>query len=189
MSPAVSPRSSSKGDRGLRQSPLRVGFVGRLSPEKDPELFGRIANVNPQHSFQAFGSGQLEESLKMKYPGVDWHGHVATQQAFHALDIMLLTSRSEGLGLVVLEASQYGVIPLCVDVGGVSETLHPDLHQILLVPEQERDNLFFWSERIDAITKDDMPIRIMELQREWLMRFSGEKSAEEFVQALEKGVL
>lgn len=187
--PAVMPLVSNCEIPEIRQSgAMRIGFIGRLSPEKDPALFGKIAHTNPHHSFEASGSGQLEASLRAEYPGVVWRGHIGTREAFRGLDIMLMTSVSEGLPLVVLEAAQYGVVPLCADVGGVSEAIHPDLHHILLVPEEERGDLKIWAERIDELTRGDIRMKIVELQRKWLIRFSGESSAEEFVHGLEGGV-
>lgn len=121
--------------------PLRVGFLGRLAPQKRPFLFVALAKrlhraLPDRFRFVMQGSGPLEDLVgrnlaKAKLTGIverrDW-GPVA--DFFDAIDVLAITSDNEGLTLTALEADGHGVLVLSADVGSqrtvvTSETLVP----------------------------------------------------------------
>ncbi len=76
-----------------------------------------------------FGMGPLEGTIKEKVvnmglnDNVLFHGHCSRDEVFSSIDIMLLPSIVEGLGMVNVEATECG-IPICAfDVGGVGEII------------------------------------------------------------------
>lgn len=98
---------------GLPVEGLLLGFLGRLSHEKDPESFievargvlGRVENARAV----IFGDGELKSELKSRAADmaerIIFYGECALPELAHAaLDCLVLTSRWEGFPNVVLEA-------------------------------------------------------------------------------------
>lgn len=109
--------------------PLRVGFVGRLSFEKDPELFCKVAQLakrqNLDWEFHIYGDGSLASSLQQQYgSSIFLHGTVAdVDTLFRSIDILLITSPIENCPYVLLEAKTFGIPTVSRAVGGIPEIL------------------------------------------------------------------
>ena len=103
------------------QSPEpRIVFLGRLSAEKDPELFLEIAELSDLPAL-VIGTGVLFESLVIHGGGtndqVSFLGQLNNPWAkLHSNDIIVLTSRFEGDGLVLLEAISRNLPVLVRDI-------------------------------------------------------------------------
>lgn len=166
----------------------RIGFVGRLSHEKDPVLFADIARTLASTSFEfhMYGSGAKYSTARWNRDSVSMHGHVDDpREAYAQLDLLLLTSRSEGLGLSVLEASASRVLPLVADVGGAREAICPALRDALVVPSNKRTDVAYWRERILHLSVEPMRSHLMEEQRRYVIeRFSPESAAHSLEDAL-----
>jgi glycosyltransferase involved in cell wall biosynthesis len=124
------PRTARQGEP---VSPV-VGYVGRLSPEKNPALFlraaARIHAHVPDARFVVVGDGPLRAELETLAAtlGIDddvtFAGECSDMPArYRALDLMLLTSWHEGTPLAILEAMACGVPVVATDVGGVAELI------------------------------------------------------------------
>ncbi len=86
----------------------RLVFIGRLSYEKDPHLFLEIARLSG-YSAIIIGSGVLIDELAAQSEkdnlSLRFTGHLKNPWAeIHRNDIIVITSRFEGDGLVLLEA-------------------------------------------------------------------------------------
>ena len=106
-------------------------WIGRFTAIKDPMLaikcFQELSNSDPgAFELTMVGDGELlndskkyseENFLGIKFVG--WSNQV--QEYLSETDLLLLTSTNEGLGMVALEAAQFGVPTIATDVGGVSE--------------------------------------------------------------------
>ena len=114
-----------------RDAPL-VGFVGRLAPEKGPDLFVRaadkIARQRPDAHFALVGDGDMALAVAalIEQLGLRERVHMAgfasdTAEVYPALDVVLQTSRSEGMPLALLEAMACGRPVVAIGVGGVPE--------------------------------------------------------------------
>ncbi len=111
---------------------LVVGFVGRLSTEKNPELFLRTAAlVHAQSSstrFVVIGDGPLRSELYALANAlritdvVTFTGEVrGMPPLYRELDVVLCTSWHEGTPLAILEAMASGLPVVATDVGGNPE--------------------------------------------------------------------
>ena len=102
-----------------------VGFVGRLSPEKNIPCVLQCAKNLPQHSFVIVGGGPQEGPLKQmakELKNVFFVGERQDVEKFYAaFDVLMLSSSMEGLPLVILEAMATGTPIVASNVGAVSE--------------------------------------------------------------------
>jgi glycosyltransferase involved in cell wall biosynthesis len=105
-------------DRDLhRTRPFRIGYVGRLTPEKNVRLLAALESVlvsAGQRDFRLLivgegGEGEwLRKNLRFgEFPGV-LHGE-ALAKAFASMDVFVFPSRTDTFGLVLLEALASGV--------------------------------------------------------------------------------
>ena len=109
-----------------------VGYVGRLSPEKNPGLFLHVAALvrasAPDTRFVIIGDGPLREELERLArtfaidAAVTFAGECDDMPPqYRALDVLLSTSWHEGTSLAILEAMASGVPVVATDVGGSPE--------------------------------------------------------------------
>lgn len=104
-----------------------IAWIGSLSAEKDPETALRaVALVQGAHLLAA-GEGplraELEQLAAALLPGRATFLSEVTdvRDVLAAADVVLLTSRTEGLPAVLMEAGLSGVPAVATDVGGVSQ--------------------------------------------------------------------
>ncbi len=113
------------------ETPL-VGFVGRLDVEKGPDQFLQAAQVihaeAPHARFVMVGAGHQSDKMQALAGELrlDQVVHFAglwpdTSQVYPGLDLLLQTSRIEGLPLSLLEGMACGLPVVALGVGGVPE--------------------------------------------------------------------
>jgi glycosyltransferase involved in cell wall biosynthesis len=109
-----------------------VGFVGRLSVEKGPDLFLRTAlSVRaqcPEAEFVLVGEGPMLKSLQTfadRFGLADVAHFAGTQndmpRVFNELDVVVSSSHSEAMPLAVMEAMASGLPVVACKVGGIAD--------------------------------------------------------------------
>jgi glycosyltransferase involved in cell wall biosynthesis len=128
---------------GLSPDVTMLGWVGRLSPEKGPDLFLR-AFARLGTSFQAaiLGTGRMRGDLEAEATGLGLRGRVhwlglvpGAGRLLAAFDGVVLSSRTEGTPIALFEAMAAGVPVVATRVGGVPDVLEGDV--ALLVPPED----------------------------------------------------
>ncbi len=116
--------------------PRVVGFVGRLAPEKGPDLFCRLAELAAGARFEVFGDGPERAACEALAGGrVLFHGAVPGMAGRWAgLGLLAITSRAEGLPLAALEAMAAGVPVAAFAVGGLPDLLTDGVDGFLAPP-------------------------------------------------------
>ena len=118
-----------------------VGFIGRLEYQKDPFLFLDALEHLPDYTATMVGGGSLESAVKQEITHrnlgkrvcqVGPLSHAESLQLLSTFDVLLLTSRWEGLPLVVLEAMSAGVPVVAVNVSGLSEIIEHEKNGLLI---------------------------------------------------------
>lgn len=113
-----------------------VGFVGRLSPEKNIPIILKCAQMLPEVSFVLVGDGPQWQPLTQMASGlknVFFTGARSDVEKFYgAFDALILPSDVEGLPLVILEAMSTGTPVIASDVGAVSEVVIDGMTGLLM---------------------------------------------------------
>jgi len=128
-----------------------VGFIGRLSAEKGPDLFLRAAlSIRaqcPDAHFVLIGEGAMLKQLQLfaRRFGIADAVHFAGSQddmpaVFNELDVVVSSSLSEAMPLAVMEAMASGVPVVACKVGGIPDLIE---HGVTgwLAPEGDYDEL------------------------------------------------
>jgi glycosyltransferase involved in cell wall biosynthesis len=109
------------------ESPLLL-YVGRLSPEKDIERIKPMLQALPAARLALIGDGPHRKVLERHFAGMSvyfagfLHGEELAA-AYASCDVFVMPSRTETLGLVVLEAMSSGLPVVGARAGGIPELI------------------------------------------------------------------
>ena len=120
-----------------------VGTAFRFSEVKRPlrwvEAAERVFRRHPECRFEMYGNGELHaatrEAIRAMGLGPYFHLHGTVSDIFRhlpAMDLFVLSSRTEALPNVLLEAQAAGVPVIAYDVGGIAEALIDGVTGILV---------------------------------------------------------
>jgi glycosyltransferase involved in cell wall biosynthesis len=123
-------RTAARAALGLSDAPA-IGWIGRLSAEKGPDLaLEALARVPRPARLVVIGGGRDEVALRARAAalGIDdritWAGVLPDAARFlPAFDAFLLSSRTEGTPIALLEAIAAGVPVVATKVGGVPDVV------------------------------------------------------------------
>jgi len=115
-------------------------WVGRFTDIKDPNyaisVMKELEKLSPgKFDLTMVGGGELlgESKLKAKSLPITFTGWLDKPfETVGYFDLLLLTSKNEGMGLVMLEAANYSKATVARDVGGVGEFLINDKNGFLV---------------------------------------------------------
>jgi glycosyltransferase involved in cell wall biosynthesis len=128
---------------GITTDALVAGWVGRLSREKGADvMLDALAESDPRWQLSVIGDGDEFDRLGQKAATlgisnrVSWHGAIANAGSLlAAFDAFVLSSRTEGTPITLLEAMNAGVPIIATRVGGVPDVVS-ESHARLVPPEQ-----------------------------------------------------
>jgi glycosyltransferase involved in cell wall biosynthesis len=116
----------SPAKRTVSDGILRIGYVGRITPEKNVRFFRELERGLrdqgvPEFRFIMVGDGSEREWLRThmtsaEFPGI-LHG-AALAEVYANMDVFCFPSRTDTFGNVVLEAFASGVPAVVTDAGG-----------------------------------------------------------------------
>ncbi|TAJ23041.1 MAG: glycosyltransferase [Nitrospirae bacterium] len=123
-----------KAEMGLPVGASAIGIVGRLSREKDHETFLRAAQAisrsRPDVRFLIVGDGPMRGEIETGITRLGLSGLVQilgerrdALAVIGVLDVLVLTSVSEGLPNVLLEAAVLGTAVVTTAAGGAAEAV------------------------------------------------------------------
>lgn len=128
-------------------APFTIAFIGRISPEKGPLEFVKLAReiVRQQRDSRFWVLGEGPELPAMKAAAeaaglggsFEFRGHQSPEtlrSAYRDVDVLALTSLREGLPMAVLEACAMGVCVAAFSVGGVPEIIEHGQNGLLAQP-------------------------------------------------------
>ncbi|HEY3499064.1 MAG TPA: glycosyltransferase [Polyangiaceae bacterium] len=139
-------RRSVRAELGVPENAWLAGTVGRLAPEKDQTLFIRAMAplLDERRQLVIVGDGPervaVDASIAATWRGSLCHALGArndVERLLAALDVFVLTSRTEGLPLVVLEAMATGLPVVSTSVGGIPDLVQEGVTGYLVPPGEE----------------------------------------------------
>lgn len=130
------PESNKRNPLGLVKGDDRfvIGTVGRLSPEKDIPNFLQCASLLASEfqnlTFVIVGDGPEKKALEKLTSElgltdrVQFTGFLQEMNSvYQLLDVLVISSRTEGIPLVMLEAMKHSIPVVATDVGGIGEVI------------------------------------------------------------------
>jgi glycosyltransferase involved in cell wall biosynthesis len=171
-------------------SPVLI-YVGSLTPEKRVDRLIQafcLARVTiPELHLWIVGSGPLAGELRNQVNGSEfasWIHFLGPQENVasyvNASDLLLLTSDTEGIPGVVLEAGLLEVPSIATNVGGVSECIANQQTGILI---QSKEPIEIKDAIVELIHNEGKRLQMGRNAKEWILsNFSIKKIAEEYLE-------
>ncbi len=127
--------------QGHPDSPLLL-YVGRLSAEKEIEQIAPILEAIPDARLALVGDGPQRQALENHFQGTPTHfvGYLQGLElasAFASADAFIFPSRTETLGLVLLEAMAAGCPVVAAGTGGITDVVQDGVNGYLFDPGNE----------------------------------------------------
>lgn len=137
---------------------LKIATLGRISLQKNPTLFNKIAMAFPNIEFLWIGDGELKDEITASNIAITgWVNNRTALQYMADIDIFLLPSLWEGLSMALLEAMYMKKICVVSNVVGNRDVIHNENNGYVC------DDLTDFIERIKKITQaNEIPLRLIE---------------------------
>jgi glycosyltransferase involved in cell wall biosynthesis len=144
--PAPLTRAEARRALDLPADGLIAGWVGRVSREKGIDVFiDALASITDrviEAAIMGDGPERAAESARAEFIAPSrfiWLGAVPdAAKYFAAFDLFVLSSRTEGLPMVLLEAMAAGIPIVATKVGGIPDVVSPS-EGVLVAPEEPEE--------------------------------------------------
>jgi glycosyltransferase involved in cell wall biosynthesis len=189
-------RGAIREELGIPADAWVVGTVGRLAPEKDQALLvdAMAPLLSARRRLVIVGDGAEGDALRARIAGIPGREYVHmlgerkdVESILASLDAFALTSRTEGLPLVLLEAMATGLPVLSTAVGGIPDLLEDGVTGFL-VPAGQRAPL---TDRLASLSTDGSLSRRVGAagRQEALQRHAVDRMAKEYEALYERSLL
>ncbi|HEY9625554.1 MAG TPA: glycosyltransferase family 1 protein [Crinalium sp.] len=137
----ASPEMRSHLSQGHPGDPLLL-YVGRLSAEKEIDRIKPVLDAIPNARLALVGDGPYRKELEEYFADSPAHfvGYLTGKDlaaAFASSDAFIFPSRTETLGLVLLEAMAAGCPVIAANAGGIPDIVTDGVNGYLFDPEEE----------------------------------------------------
>jgi glycosyltransferase involved in cell wall biosynthesis len=134
---------------GLPGDAKVLGIAARLEPAKGHrdllQAFAILSERHPKLHLMVMGTGELKEALESEVLRLNLKGRVHflgwvedLVSSIAALDLFVLSSHYEGLGLVLLEALAVGVAVVSTRVGGTQDIVEHEVTGLFAPPHDPK---------------------------------------------------
>lgn len=138
-------RSDKMRDRltqGHPEAPLLI-YIGRLSAEKEIDRIKPVLDSIPDARLALVGDGPHREELEKHFAGTRTHfvGYLEGKElgsAYASADAFIFPSRTETLGLVLLEAMAAGCPVVAAEAGGIPDIVTNGVNGFMFNPADEQ---------------------------------------------------
>lgn len=138
----ASPQMRDRLSQGHPEAPLLL-YVGRLGAEKEIDRIKPILEAIPNARLALVGDGPHRQALEAHFAGTPTHfvGYLEGLElasAFASADAFIFPSRTETLGLVLLEAMAAGCPVVAAGTGGITDIVTDGVNGYLFDPSDEQ---------------------------------------------------
>lgn len=128
--------------QGHPDSPILL-YVGRLSAEKEIDRIKPVLQAIPNARLALVGDGPYRQELEKHFADTPTHfvGYLTGKDlgaAFASADAFIFPSRTETLGLVLLEAMASGCPVIAANAGGIPDIVTDGVNGYLFDPQDEQ---------------------------------------------------
>jgi glycosyltransferase involved in cell wall biosynthesis len=134
-------------DSRVPGSAFVVGYIGRMSPEKNPmgfvDMAERLLRLDPDLEFRMAGSGPIAADVERRVAEspfrnrIHYQGFVdGSRSVLYEIDVLVVPSKFDGSPAIVMEAGACGIPVIAAPVGAASEVIEEGVNGYLLYPEQ-----------------------------------------------------
>lgn len=132
----------SRLSQGNSNAPILL-YVGRVSAEKQIEDIKPVLEALPDAHLAIIGNGPHKEALEAHFAGTKTHflGYLEGRElasAYASADAFIFPSRTETLGLVLLEAMAAGCPVVAAAAGGIPDIVTDGVNGYLFAPDEEQ---------------------------------------------------
>ena len=178
-------REDARSEINIEENVFIICWIGRFAEIKNPllaltsynQLPSKVRNIS---SMIMIGEGKLmpeckeyseKNNLNVVFPG--WESNIGPYLA--AANVLLITSKNEGFGMVIAEAGFFGVPSLSTDVGGVREFIEDGVNGILVQanPFDIASNIMTLSSDLKKVTQLGVMARKTTLEKFTVETFVG----------------
>lgn len=141
------PRAAVRATLGLDDDSFAVGFIGRLSPQKDPIRFVHSIQFAQQENDSIvgviIGDGELGDIARdlAAQDRIIFTGWADSRKLMPGLDMLVMTSLYEAMPYVLLEALCAGLPIITTRVGGAAEAVVEGSNGVILAPDSTPETI------------------------------------------------
>jgi len=127
--------------QGAPDAPILL-YIGRLSAEKEIDRIKPVLEAIPDARLALVGDGPHREELEKHFAGTHTHfvGYLAGEElasAYASADAFIFPSRTETLGLVLLEAMAAGCPVVAANAGGIPDIVTDGENGFMFDPQDD----------------------------------------------------
>ena len=170
----------------------KIGYLGRLDEEKGVDILTEVVKHLPDDiTFVFIGGGALHERMenelaeKIENGAVEitgWVDHDEVPQYLNDLQLLVMTSRTEGVPTTALEAMACGTPVCATPVGGIPDVVKDGETGFLLEEDEPRE----MAARIEAIVHEEDLSEVSDSAREFVLdNFSFDVVVQEYERVFE----
>ncbi|MGI8936053.1 glycosyltransferase family 1 protein [Leptolyngbya sp. BC1307] len=128
--------------QGHPDAPILI-YIGRLSAEKEIDRIKPVLDSIPGARLALVGDGPNREELERHFAGTPTHfvGYLGGEElgaAYASADAFIFPSRTETLGLVLLEAMAAGCPVIAANAGGIPDIVTDGINGFMFDPADEQ---------------------------------------------------
>lgn len=156
--------------QGHPDAPLLL-YVGRLSAEKEIDRIKPVLEAIPDARLALVGDGPYRAELEKHFEGTPTHfvGYLAGEElasAYASADVFVFPSRTETLGLVLLEAMAAGCPVVAANSGGIPDIVTDGENGYLFDPTDDSGAILATQRLFAATTERELLRRYARLEAE-----------------------
>ena len=183
------------GRQARNGTQLTVGYIGRMSPEKNPmgfiDLAERLLSLDGNLKFRMAGNGTSRKAVERRLADSPYSDQIVyrgfvdgSHEELHELDVLIVPSKFDGCPAIVMEANACGIPVVAAPVGGIPELIDDGVNGYLVDPEDVRrieDLLTTWKRSPETLAQ------LQRSAREYASRmFDREQMFDDYFRAFRK---